>query len=112
MEPVMGLFEILDCHPGVYLGGGEGVVAEQLLDDPDIGSVLQHMRGTGMAEDMAGNILFESGFFTATLDDLEYPLVVEHLSIAVENERAIVITCGKGGADKHLIPPDKITDPA
>lgn len=50
----MHLFELSDGDLGVNLGGVELGMAEELLDVADVGPVLQHQRGAGMAEQMAG----------------------------------------------------------
>ena len=39
-------------HVGVDLGGGYVLVAEHLLDDPQVGSMLDQMRGERMPECM------------------------------------------------------------
>ena len=38
---------------GVNGGGVELLVSEQLLDEPDVGPVFQHVRGAGVPQDVA-----------------------------------------------------------
>jgi hypothetical protein len=45
--------ELGDRHAGVDLGGLQALMAEQRLDEPDIGTALQHQRRGRVAEQMA-----------------------------------------------------------
>jgi hypothetical protein len=47
--------ELADGHAGIDLGRGEVVVAQQSLDEANIGAVLQHVSGAGVAEEVAGS---------------------------------------------------------
>jgi len=51
------LLEFADGDLGVNLGGGEFGVAEQLLDEADVGPVFVHERGAGVAQEMTGAAL-------------------------------------------------------
>lgn len=48
------LGELAHHHAGVDLGGGEAGVAQQLLDEADVGPALQHQGRGRVAEEMAG----------------------------------------------------------
>ena len=39
-------------HVGIDVGGGNAAMAEQILDDPDVFTVLQKVGGIGMAQGM------------------------------------------------------------
>ncbi len=43
-----------DGDVGIDLGGVEPGVAEQLLDEADVGPVLEHVGGAGVAQQVAG----------------------------------------------------------
>src|SRR5450432_2247765 len=51
----------LRAHASIPRGGVDAAVAEQNLDDTDIGAVLQQMCGEGMAESMNGDSLANTG---------------------------------------------------
>src|ERR1700722_7576426 len=48
--PFIGAAQMILAELGVDLGGGDGDVAEQLLDDPDVGAVGQHVAGARVAQ--------------------------------------------------------------
>ena len=56
----------------VDFGGGDRLVAEHLLDGPEVGAPLQEMGGEGMAERMRAYVLFNACHFRLLLDDMEY----------------------------------------
>ena len=53
MATRVDLAELGDRDGGVNLRGVEALVAEELLDEADVGAVLQHVRGARVAEQMA-----------------------------------------------------------
>jgi len=53
---------------GVYLGGGDGAVAQQLLDIADIDAFFQEQGGKGVPERMRGNRLFDAGSAGITIN--------------------------------------------
>ncbi len=52
----MCLFEITYGYSGIDLGRFKGFMTEQFLDGPDIGLILEHCRGTGMAKGMGRDV--------------------------------------------------------
>ena len=46
----MDFFELGFVDMGVYLGGGGAGMAQQFLDDPEVGSTLQHVCGERVAD--------------------------------------------------------------
>ncbi len=49
----MNLLQLMNTDLGVNTRRVQGSMTEQLLDIPDVGSILQHQRSTGMPEQMA-----------------------------------------------------------
>ena len=50
MRRGVDLLELVDRHVGVDLGALQGRVPEQRLDEADIRTVVEHVRGAGVAE--------------------------------------------------------------
>ena len=57
--------ELLDGEVGVEFGVVEAFVAKELLDGAQVGSVVHHEGGDGVAEEMAGAFLFDACGLTA-----------------------------------------------
>ena len=55
MELVVELAEALPGHVGVDLGGGDVGVAEHALYRPQVGAVLQQVRGEGVTQGVRGD---------------------------------------------------------
>ena len=53
--------QLADRHAGVDLGGGQALVAQQLLDEPDVCPALQHQGRRRVAEQMAEPALAQLG---------------------------------------------------
>ena len=51
------IFQMLACHMGVYLGCGYRRVPEEFLDGVDGGTLVQHLCGKGVPEDMRADAL-------------------------------------------------------
>ena len=56
-------FEFLDRDPGVYLGGVQAGVSQDLLDIPDIGPILKHQSRHGVPEHVTGPLFIDAGGF-------------------------------------------------
>lgn len=54
----------------VNLGGGNIGVAEEFLNDPEVGAIFQEVRGKGVAEKVGVDVLINAGGLGAFLDDL------------------------------------------
>ena len=65
MGGLVNLLELANRYLGVDLRGGEVGVAQHLLDESYVGSVLQHQCGHGVAEEMA-----RPGFVDVGLGDV------------------------------------------
>ena len=57
MEFLVDLLQTLSCDMGVDLCGRDARVAQQLLDHPKIGPVLQQVRGKAVAQHVRRDIL-------------------------------------------------------
>ena len=55
------LTQILNIDVGIYLGGGDILVSEQLLYDTQVGTVLQEVRSKTMPKGMRRDGLLDSG---------------------------------------------------
>ena len=55
----------------VDFGGGDRLVAEHLLDGPEVGAPLQEMGGEGMAEGVRADSLGDAGGRSQVADDVE-----------------------------------------
>ena len=51
------LLQVRDLHAGVALSGGDGGVAQDLLNLADVGPALQQVRGAGMAKPVRAHTL-------------------------------------------------------
>ena len=45
----VNLFELIGGQVSINLGGTQGAVSEQFLDDPQVGAIIEHMGGEAMA---------------------------------------------------------------
>ncbi len=70
MELFVDRFEALLIHVGVDLGGGDIGVAEEFLNDSEVGAILQEMGGKGMAEEVGVDVLIDPGLLGALFDNL------------------------------------------
>src|SRR5438105_4925051 len=78
------------CDLCVHLRRRDARVAEQLLDDPQIGTVVEHVGRTGVSQYVRGKSLTEGNPFAGSADDLPTrltrdppPTCVEHHGIRV-----------------------------
>ena len=60
--------QVIEGDVGVELGGFQALVAQEGLDDPDVGPALEHVGGAGVAEQVAGAGSSEVGFLQQALD--------------------------------------------
>ncbi len=51
----MNALKLFNADFGIDLGGGQIGMAKQLLDEPDIGTVFEHVGGATMAEHVAAS---------------------------------------------------------
>ena len=70
----MDLLQLLNADLGVNLGGGEFGVAEELLDEADVGSVFEHQGGAGVTQKVARAAFAEFGGVDVIADELGEPV--------------------------------------
>ena len=61
MAAGVNLLKLFDADFGVNRRRVEFFVSEQLLDEPDVGPVLQHVRGAGVPQHVAAAFAFQPG---------------------------------------------------
>ena len=65
----MSFLQLGDSDAQITLGRGKGAVAEDFLDVPQVGLVLEQVRGAGVSPDMAGDAFADPGQFRVFADD-------------------------------------------
>src|SRR5271167_3415369 len=70
---LVGPPEMLRGHLGVALGGGDGGVPQELLDDPHVGAPGEHVGGAGMSQHVGAHLLLETHPGGVLLDHSEHP---------------------------------------
>jgi hypothetical protein len=66
---VVDVHELSDGSVGVFLGGGEGLVAEEFLDGPEVGAVSEQVSGESMTQGVWVQIPIDVGEADIFLDD-------------------------------------------
>lgn len=74
----------------IDLGGGDGFMAEHLLDGTQIGSPLEQMGGKGVAQSMGRNGALDSGLLGEPTHYLKDPLACEPATAPVEKQDILV----------------------
>ena len=95
----MNFLERPDTDLGVNLRGVQADMPEHGLDETNIGTVLQHQRGHGVAEQMATATLTNVGFFDVFTHQLRQAVGAESFALLGQKQRAIVLTQDKMGPD-------------
>lgn len=90
MAGAVDLLELLDADLGVDLGGGQFGVAEELLDEADVGSVFEHEGGTGVPQQVAGAAFAECGGVDVVADELGQPVRRERLEQVRQEQGAVI----------------------
>src|SRR5262245_9362804 len=84
----------------VHLGRRDAGVAEQLLDDPDVGAPLQHVRGARMTEDVRGEAAGQPGPLPGRADDHPAALPAQPSAPHVQDYGLPVTAGGASGPDQ------------
>ncbi len=91
--------ELEDGDVGVDGGGFEAGVAEQLLDVADVGPVFEHVRGAGVAEEVAG----PDGLDPGAVEDAPHPVAnmvgAEAFAVAGDEEGVFADAGKQDGTD-------------
>lgn len=74
--------QLRDGDLGVDGGCLQLLVSKQLLDKADVGTVFEHVRGAGVAQQVAASMLGESGFPERGRDLTAEHVGVEGLAVA------------------------------
>ena len=82
-------FELLDADLGVNGGGFELLVAEELLDEPDVGPAFQHVGGAGGADQVATAGAADVGLSDPFADHAAEHVGIEGLAVAGEEQGAL-----------------------
>ena len=98
MTGAVDLLELLDAHLGVNLGGGEFGVAEELLDEADVGSAFEHVGGATVAQDVAGAGFGDFRLFDELADHAAEDVGVEGFAVAGQEKRGLLGIQGEAGA--------------
>jgi len=86
-----------DRNLRVYLGRLDVLMAEHLLDIPDVRAALVHERGHGVAEEMAGAGLAQLRRIHPFLDGIAQMVAAERLTLRREEHAHVVRLDGKLG---------------
>ena len=70
MRVAVGLHQFFLTQCGIYLGGGKTAMPEQFLDDPQIRTTAEQIRGKGVAEHMRGHAQMQNAFRQTTNNPL------------------------------------------
>ena len=79
---------------GVDLGGEDGLVAEHLLDGPEVRPAFDEVGGEGMAEGVRGNFLVDAGGHRLVLYRIEDIDAAEGFPGPVQEKEVLI---GAGG---------------
>ena len=84
MELEDSLAQVLDIDVGINLGGGDVFVSEQLLDDTQVGTVLEKMRSERVSERVGRDGLVDSCRSGEAFDDGEDHRTCELPAVVIE----------------------------
>ena len=79
-----GVSQVLNIEVGVDFGGCEVFVSEQLLDNAQVGAILQQMGGKGVAECVRRDIFCDTCGCAEALDDSEDHGACELPAVTIE----------------------------
>ena len=87
MTAGMNLLKLFDADLGVNRGRVEFFVSEQLLDEPDVRPVLQHVCGAGVPQDVAAAFAFQPGFGQPRRHHAGHDIGIERAAVAGQEQR-------------------------
>jgi hypothetical protein len=79
--------QLIDGDFGVDLGGVQSGMAEQLLNEPDVSSVVVHVGGTGVAKQVATSGFVDANFFHRSFDPVGDVVGGEPGSVSGDEQR-------------------------
>ena len=86
MAAGVNFLKLFDADLGVNGRGVELFVAKQLLDEPDVGSVFQHVRGAGVPQHVAGRPGASARLFQPGRHHARHHVGIEGLAVAGEEQ--------------------------
>ena len=96
----MNELELADAYAGVDGGGLEVFVAEQLLDVADVGPAFEHVRGAGVAEQVAPALFApDTGVADAVPDQAGEHVGMEAFAVAADEEALLAGNAGEQRAN-------------
>jgi len=92
---------------GVFLGGGERLVAEEFLNGPEVSAIGEEMRGEGVPERVGVKVPVDVDETDVFLDDAAYGTLSETAAGVVEEDglgvRCVAMAAaGSGGLEEEL----------
>ena len=84
-----GFAEVCSVEMGIYLGCGDALVPQQILDLSNVCSTLQKMRGKGVAQRVRANFLVYSGTLGRLPYHGEYHHTRQSPSAIIQEEKII-----------------------
>src|SRR5450432_3797430 len=89
MSRVVNRLQLRDRNAGVYLRRREIGVAQEHLDEPDIGSILEHMGRACMAKEVACAARREAGIHDVALHGVAEPVLIKRVAVVREEEKPL-----------------------
>ena len=84
MKLLVNAGEVVGIDVGVDLGGGNVGVAEELLDDAEVGTMAKQVAGEGVSQDVRVDVLLDAGSAGNVFDDLPDATARHGVAIAGE----------------------------
>ena len=101
MGAAVGRPEAARRDVGVDLRCREALVAEKLLDDPQVGAAVEEMRREGVAQGVGRDALRQTGPPAELVEPVAQPADAERDAAMIEEDLRGVLTAGFGPGEKH-----------
>ena len=69
---------------GIHLGGRQLGMAEQFLNDPEVGTAIEEMGGEGVPKDVGMNFFLKAGFLGTFIKDFLYSPCWQPTTVLIE----------------------------
>ena len=97
------LFEIGGFDSSIDLGGLEAGMTEQLLDIPDVRTVLKHVGGAGVTNRMETDVLFDAQVLGQFFDEIEQGITRHGPATSGEEERVCSFGAELGPSEFQIL---------
>jgi hypothetical protein len=87
MTAGVNLLKLFDADLGINRGRVEFFMAEQLLDEPDVRPVFQHVRRAGVPQDVAAAFAFQPGLGQPRGHHAGHDIRIERAAVAGQKQR-------------------------